>query len=509
MPDQPPSAELTQTRRERDLYRRLLDLGEQNELEPFLREALALVVEVVGARQGYLEVHDDEDRAGSQPWCIAHGFSAGEVEGIRAAISRGIIAHALATGQTIVTPSAFLDPRFRERESVRMGRIEAVVCAPIGSDPPLGVLYLQGREQAGAFSEEDRSNAELFARHLAPLAERLLARRRKQYDADATRALRRTVRLEGVIGRSAAFAAALRQVALVAPLEVGVLLTGESGTGKSQLARIIHDNGPRRNGPFVEVNCAALPETLVESELFGALPGAHSTATRRIEGKVAAAERGTLVLDEVAELPLPAQAKLLQLLQSRHYYPLGASKPVEADVRVIAATNTDLQAAIAARRFREDLFYRLEILPIRMPSLGERREDIRELATHFCTTASERHHLPRTLFSPGALRALEGAEWPGNVRQLAHAVEAAVIRAAGEGAERVEHAHVFPEPGEPGSEAQRPLTFQDATRRFQARLLRETLDESGWNVVDAAQRLDLARSHVYSLIRAFGLGRHE
>src|SRR5206468_3985221 len=251
MPDQPPSAELTQTRRERDLYRRLLDLGEQNELEPFLREALALVVEVVGARQGYLEVHDDEDRVGDRPWCIAHGFSAGEVEGIRAAISRGIIAHALPTGQTIVTPSALLDPRFRERDSVRMGRIEAVVCAPIGSDPPLGVLYLQGREQPGAFSEEDRSNAELFSRHLAPLAER---------------------------------------------------------------------------------------------ELFGHERGAFTGAIARQEGKVAAAERGTLVLDEVAELPLPAQAKLLQLLQSRHYYPLGASKPLHADVRLIAATNADLRA---------------------------------------------------------------------------------------------------------------------------------------------------------------------
>src|SRR5947199_7362963 len=240
-----PDAELARIRRERDLYRRLLHLGAQNELGPLLSEALGLVVDVTGAHQGYLELHDDEERTGHPPLWIAHGFSAAQVEAVRGTISRGIIAHALATGQTVVTPSALLDPRFRDRDSVRAARIEAVVCAPIGSDPPLGVLYLQGREQAGAFSEEDRSNAELFARHLAPLAERLLARRRKQYDADATRALRRTVRLEGVIGRSAAFAAALRQVALVAPLEVGVLLTGESGTGKSQLARIIHDNGPR------------------------------------------------------------------------------------------------------------------------------------------------------------------------------------------------------------------------------------------------------------------------
>jgi len=509
MPDQPPSAELVQTRRERDLYRRLLQLGAQNELEPFLKEALALVVEVVGARQGYLELHADDDQAGSSPWSIAHGFSASEVEGIRAATSRGIIAHALATGETIVTQSALLDPRFRDRDSVRTGRIEAVICVPIGPGPPLGVLYLQGREQTGAFSEEDRSNAELFASHLTPLAERLLARRRQQDEGDATLSLRRTLRLDGVVGHSASLAAVLRQVALVAPLEVSVLLTGESGTGKSQLARIIHDNGPRRNGPFVEVNCAALPETLVESELFGALPGAHSTAARRIEGKVAAAERGTLVLDEVAELPLPAQAKLLQLLQSRHYYPLGASKPVQADVRLIAATNVDLRAAIAGHRFREDLFYRLEVLPIRVPSLVERREDIRDLATHFCTTASERHRLPRTVLSPGALRALEETDWPGNVRQLAHAVEAAVIRGVGEGAERVERIHVFPEPGDPGGETRRSRTFQDATRCFQARLLRETLEATDWNVLDAARRLDLARSHVYNLIRAFGLERQK
>src|SRR5262249_59038391 len=138
MADQPPSAEVVQTRRERDLYRRLLQLGAQNEIEPFLKEALGLVVDVVGARQGYLELHADEDRAGSLPWWIAHGFSAGEVEGVRAAISRGIIAHALATGQTIVTPSALLDPRFCDRDSVRTGRIEAGLGGPVRADPPAG-----------------------------------------------------------------------------------------------------------------------------------------------------------------------------------------------------------------------------------------------------------------------------------------------------------------------------------------------------------------------------------
>src|SRR5262249_38798251 len=156
-----------------------------------------------------------------------------------------------------------------------------------------------------------------------------------------------------VVGRSPALAAVLHQAALLAPLDVHVLLTGETGTGKSQIARIIHDNGPRSRLPFVALNCAALPETLLESELFGALPGAHSTAARKIDGKVAAVEGGTLFLDEIGELAPPAQAKLLHLLQAKEYYPLGGTKPLRANVRVMAATNADLREAVAEHRFRE------------------------------------------------------------------------------------------------------------------------------------------------------------
>ena len=497
----------SQLRRERDLYLQLLKLGAQEELGPFLKEALTLVVELAGAHQGYLELHEDEEGAAPPRWWISHGFSADEIAGVRAAISQGIVAEALATGRTIVTPSALLDPRFRDRGSVRLGRIEAVLCAPIGEDPPLGVVYLQRREQPGPFPEEDRARVEIFARHLAPLADRLLARRRQVEAADPTRAVRDTLRLQGIVGRSPALATLLGQVALVAPLDVSVLLTGDSGTGKGQLARAIHDNGPRATGPFVELNCATLPEALVESELFGALPGAHSTPTRRVEGKVAAAEHGTLFLDEISDLTLPAQAKLLQLLQSKQYFPLAGTRPLSADIRLIAATNTDLLAGVRAHRFREDLFYRLQVLPLRVPSLAERRDDIRELAAHFCASACERYRLPRLTLSRGALRALEAAEWPGNVRQLAHAVEAAAIRAAGAGALRIERTDVFLEASGAAGEGRTRLTFQEATRRFQAGFLRESIEDTGWNIVETARRLDLARSHVYNLIRAFGIER--
>jgi Nif-specific regulatory protein len=499
-------ADLEKTRLERDFYVRLLDLGTHTEVEPFLEEALALVVEIAGARQGYLEVYGASDDA-ERGWSISHGFSTSEVEEVRSRISRGIIAEALSTGRLVETSSAMLDPRFLERESVQGLKLEAVLCAPIGGDLPLGALYLQGRKEPGSFAADDCERAQLFARHVAPLAENLVRRHTLREDEDPTAPFRRSLRAGSVVGSSAALAALLREVSLVAPLDVTVLLTGESGTGKSQIARVIHDSGARAGKPMVELNCAALPESLVESELFGARAGAHSTARSAVPGKVAAAEGGTLLLDEVGELPLSAQAKLLQLLQTKQYYPLGSDTPTTADVRLIAATNADLEAAVGDGSFREDLFYRLAVLPLRVPSLAERAADVPELARHLCAQACERHGLEHLELSRAALGALEACEWPGNVRQLEHAVEAGAIRAAGMGAARVERQHLFPAEGVSQAPEGPTETLQEATRHFQAELLRRTLEETDWNVSEAARRLDVARSHVYKLISGFGIER--
>ena len=501
--------EFERVRVERDLYLRLLELGAYAELETFLKDALALVVEMVGAREGYLELRD-EARGDDSIWCTSSGFAPEEIEQVRQHVSSGIIAEALSTGQLVDTLSALLDPRFASRSSVQAGRIERVLCAPIGEAPPRGVLYLQGRRSSEALAEQDQDRVKLIARHLAPIADNLLLRRRTSEAADPTRAQREKLHVEGLVGRSAALAATLAEIALVAPLNVTVLLTGASGTGKSLIARLIHENGPRAPYAFVELNCASLPETLVESELFGAVAGSHSTAFRRLEGKVGAAERGTLFLDEIGELSLATQAKLLQLLQSKRYYPLGASEPSSADVRVITATNTDLEAAVAQGRFREDLYYRLKVLPVRVPSLAERASDVQELARAFCERSCERHALPRLELSVGALRAIDAAEWPGNLRQLENAIEAACIRAAGAGATTIGRRHVFPEAAA-GDEPEGSLeqTFQEETRRFQRELLARTLEETGWNVAATARRLDLARSHLYSLIKAFDLARRD
>jgi Nif-specific regulatory protein len=414
------------------------------------------------------------------------------------------------------TPAAFLDPRFRDRESVQRSKLDAVICAPIGADPPVGVLYLQGHAQPHTFGDEEAQQVQKFARLLAPIAGDRF-REQSESQADATAPYRRRLKLHGLIGKSGALAEVFQEIELLARLNVSVLITGETGTGKSLVAHAIHKNSPRESGPFLALNCAAIPENLLESELFGARKGAHSTATRDMEGKVTAANGGTLLLDEIGELPITAQAKLLQFLQTKEYFVLGDSHPNKADVRIIAATNVDLIEAVRERRFREDLLFRLNVVSVRMPSLSERRPDLPLLAKYFCEKAIETHSLPRVELSPCAVRSIAAAEWRGNVRQLAHAIEAAAIRASAQGLSQLQSSHLFrsgPETshGTNGNGAVREAgashgTFQDETRQFQRDFLARALKTADWNVATAARRLDLTRGHVYALIKAFGLTR--
>jgi Nif-specific regulatory protein len=489
-------------RKERDLYAGLLDLNLEDDPEPFLRKALDLITGIVGAERGYLELFQP---TGNEPsWFSAAGLEETELASVRVNVSRGIIAEAVATAQVVLTPSAALDPRFRDRASVKHSQIDAVLCAPIGRDPPLGVLYLQSRTPQ-AFAGDNVVQIELFARHLAPLANQVRARRSSVQSSELSR-LREKLNAGEVIGRSPVLLHVLREVALIAPLEVGVLLQGATGTGKTQLARVIHNNSPRAAGPFVELNCAAIPEPLLESELFGAESGAHSTATRRIDGKVAAADGGTLLLDEIAELSLPAQAKLLQLLQSKTYYRLGSRHEVTANVRIIAATHVDLVQAVEAKTFREDLYYRLQVISIRLPSLSERPEDLSLLAQHFCERAQRTHALSVVELSPSALRLIQSSEWNGNMRELANVVERATIRCSARGLLHIEGSDLGLD-SRGDRDGATPPTFQAETRRFQAGLVARALDATDWNVSEAARRLDLTRTHLYNLIKSFGLRR--
>jgi formate hydrogenlyase transcriptional activator len=232
---------------------------------------------------------------------------------------------------------------------------------------------------------------------------------------------------EGIVGHGPAFSAVKRQIELVAPTDATVLLTGESGTGKDVAARAIHEASARRDRPMVTVNCAAIPNQLAETELFGHEEGAFTGASKSRAGRFEQANRGTLFLDEVGELPLEVQAKLLRVIQERELERVGGSDAIKVDVRIIAATNRDLQELIATDRFREDLFFRLAVFPIHLPPLRSRLEDLPELVDHFVKLAADRFHVAPRLVTPEVIRRLADHDWPGNVRELQHAIERAMI----------------------------------------------------------------------------------
>ena len=309
--------------------------------------------------------------------------------------------------------------------------------------------------------------------------------------------LEERTRVGDLLGRSGAMREVFRHLERVAPSPATVLIRGESGTGKELAARAIHELGERATGPFVAVNCAAIPEALMESELFGHERGAFTDARERRIGKFEAANGGTLFLDEIAELPSPLQAKLLRALQERVIERVGGDGPVPVDVRIVAATNRDLEREVREGRFREDLYYRVHVVPITMPPLRDRREDVRLIAERLLARIREQAGRGPKRISRDAIAALERYPWPGNVRELENAIERAVALADGECIDvRDLPAEVLDATRtEALREAVRggALGFEDAVARFEQQLVRESLARSGGNQTRAADQLGITR----------------
>lgn len=316
---------------------------------------------------------------------------------------------------------------------------------------------------------------------------------------------------ENLIGNSPPFRRVIEQVTEVCETRATVMLNGESGTGKEVVARAIHFNSPRRKRPFVAVNCAAIPEALLESELFGHVKGAFTGALANRIGRFAAADGGTLFLDEIGDMPVAIQAKLLRVIQERSFEPVGGNQSQSVDVRIITATHKDLRQAVASGQFREDLYYRLNVFPIHLPALRDRREDIAILAAHFLTQLAESVGKRVIGFTPGALSAMSGYGWPGNIRELQNCVERAVIVAKSPTIDAPDLPRdLFDTTPRQRDHDDPPDDLDAELARIERRFIIEALHRTDGKQVQAAQLLGIAERSLWHRIKKLEIkvGRH-
>jgi DNA-binding NtrC family response regulator len=319
---------------------------------------------------------------------------------------------------------------------------------------------------------------------------------------------RRAGQLPSMIGQSPPMKELFKLVEMTAPSPTRVLILGESGTGKELVARAIHENSPRHKGPFVTVNCAAVPSELIESELFGHERGAFSGAIKTRRGKFERADGGTLLLDEVGDMPLPMQAKLLRVLEDGEFERVGGGQPIRVDVRVIAASNKDLEKEVEKGAFRLDLYHRLNVVPIHLAPLRDRRSDIPILARHFLEAFSATIARPAPFLSQDAIDLLKEYHWPGNVRELRNVMERIAILFPGDTVTAGHAAQALPslEPALPPSE-DGDNTLKDTMRSVEREAILRALDRNKWHITRAAKELGLERSHLYKKMKALGIAR--
>ncbi len=332
--------------------------------------------------------------------------------------------------------------------------------------------------------------------------------RLRRVEEEVTELKSKAEKVYKLVGSSPVMLELKSQIERAAPTKATVLITGESGTGKELVAREIHRRSSRASAPFIQVNCAAIPEELIESELFGHEKGSFTGAVRKQTGKFVAADNGTIFLDEIGDMSLRTQAKVLRVLQEGEVEPVGSATVVKVDVRVIAATNKDLTEEIRNGRFREDLYYRLNVIPIRTPPLRERRDDTAVLAEHFVKLFSEEHNLHLKKFTPPAVKALQDGPWRGNVRELKNMIERMVIMVPEDVIDVTDlPAEFFRAPADIIAGSMKLNTLQEFKDEAEKSFILAKLREHGWNVSKTAEAIDTPRSNLYKKIEQYNIKR--
>jgi Nif-specific regulatory protein len=466
-------------------------------LPSFLERALATVFEVVPAERGVIMLWEDGERR----WVPAavHTREPAEAED-EIAVSRAIIEEAFAAGGPILSPDAGADTRFSSSDSIETFAIRSAICCPlVVRGERVGVLHLDTRQAADVFTDDDVRLVGAIANQAAiAIANARLHETLRQENISLRRALGSR---HCIVGSSAAMRTVMSLVRRVSQTDATVLLRGESGTGKEVVARTVHALSARRGKPFVCVNCAAMPEALLESELFGHEKGAFTGAVERRVGRFELANGGTIFLDEIGEMSPGTQAKILRVLQEQEFRRVGGTKPLRVDVRLVASTNRDLEAAIEDQSFREDLYYRIKVIEIVLPPLRERLEDIPELCGHFLGEIAREMGRQAPEVAAETIAALQSYPWRGNVRELRNVLERAMVLGIGK---RLLPRHLPREVrrGHRGADALNDdLVLAEVERRHVADVLALT----GWNKSRAAALMRISRPRLDRKIRDYGL----
>jgi transcriptional regulator with GAF, ATPase, and Fis domain len=479
-----------------DTLQRLVDLSAElmRDTEPQRLFAMLLqgMVELTGAQKGFLIVLQD----GRRDLAASHNVDGETLDLSR--VSDTIVDRVIEHLQPVIVSDALTDGRFGRAKSVVDLKLSSVMCVPmIYRSDLLGVIYLGNDRITNLFTERDLALLKVYAGQAALIVHHAVLVNQLQVE---TRALRRQLRSASqgeMIGGSPPMKAVFKVLQRAAPTDLSVLVLGETGTGKELVAREVHRLSDRKDGPFIAINCGAIPENLLESELFGHKKGAFTGAHVDKVGKIEAAHKGTLFLDEIGEMPPQLQVKLLRVLQERVIERVGDLMPRPVDIRLVAATNKDIPARIAEGAFREDLFYRLNELVVSLPPLRERGDDIAVLGQYFLNKFREQYGGTAKGFTNQALLAMKHYAWPGNVRELENRLKKAVILS--------DRALLNPDDlGLGGADKRHVVGLDEAAEQFKVDYVRQVLELNNWNKAQTARDLGVDPRTIFRYIEKMG-----
>ncbi|AKF10415.1 sigma-54-dependent Fis family transcriptional regulator [Sandaracinus amylolyticus] len=470
------AAELSGLRKLHELSMRLMQSRSMQEQLELLMDT---VLEATHASKGFLVLLEN----GETKISVARHLAGRPLPEAEQLLSDSIVKKVLESRQPLIVSDAVNDTFFGASQSVMNLQLASVMCAPlIAQGQLLGLIYVGNDSVRGLFEESSLDVLTIFASQASLLLQNAMLLDQLRSDRDQLAEQLNERRFGDIVGTNPSLVEVFRKVEKVASTDISVLITGETGTGKELIAREIHRRSPRHAGPFVVVNCGAIPENLMESELFGHVRGAFTGAIATRQGKFQAAHGGTLFLDEIGEMPQPLQVKLLRALQEKVVVKVGDTKVERVDIRVVAATNRNLEDEIRKSTFREDLYYRLNVVNLHLPPLRERGDDVLILAKFFLAKYAEELNPKVKGFTPNALIAIRKYEWPGNIRQLENRIKKAIVLC--------DKTLVGPEDMDLFPEALQPImTLTQAREDFQRRYILEVLERNNGNRTKTARDL--------------------